>query len=230
MSRLVQLSTIRDRVITLCDLPAALDTTTSPTASQMLDLLQVSASMLSGMVREFPGASLHFAESSTLTTASGIASVSLPSSASDVLRVAWSRDATTEVLLQRATVEQMRPSPQGWDTAMVPTYRVVGNTLEFYPTPDGVYNISVYYSTGLYPSSTASYLWCMDGWDQWVAIHASTLVRARQQRACPELDMMLAQLGQGLRNQFKRDISPAQVRDVRCEPVGYEQLMDPRKW
>ena len=230
MSRLVQLSAIRDRVITLCDLPATLDSTTSPTASQMLDLLQVSSSMLSGMVREFPGAAFHFAESTSLTTTSGVSGVSLPSDTSEVLRVAWARDAQTEIVLARATVEQMSDRPAGWDAVVVPTYRVVGQTLEFYPTPSAALSVNVYYSTGLNPSSVDSYMWCMDGWDQWVAVHASTLVRSRQQRACPEFDAMLGMISQGIRRQFSRDLSPVQARDVRHSPIGYEQLADPRKW
>ena len=232
MSRLVQLSTLRDRVITLCDLPATLDTTTSPTAAQMLDLLQVSASMLGALVSEAPGSAFHFAESATLATVANVASVSLPTSAADILRVSWLRDSNSEELLSMASIEQMTDRPSyGWGYAMLPTYRVVGQTIEFYPTPGAAYSIKVYHSTGLYPSTISSYIWCMNGWDQWMAVQCSTLVRARQQRACPELNMMLAQLERSIRSGFKRDIFGIQTaRDVRSSPSGIDQLSDPSRW
>lgn len=228
MARLVQLSTLRDRVITLCDLPAVLDTTTSPTAAQILDLLQASCSMLSGIIREHPGASFHFADSDTLTTSAGIASVSLPTAASELLRVSWIRDSDSETMLVPATIEGMRDRPAGWDSATVPSYRVVGQTIELFPTPEAAHSIKVYYSTGLYPSAITSYVWCMDGWDQWIAVHTSTLVRARQQRACPELDMMLAQTGQSIRSQFRRDYGVSRVRDLRGSDVI--RTLDPWLW
>lgn len=231
MARLVQLSTLRDRVITLCDLPATLDTTTSPTAVQILDLLQTSASLLSGIVREIPGAAFQFAESSTIPTVANVAMVSLPTSASDLLRLSWLRDSETEVLLQRAGIEGMSDRQPGWDSVTMPSYRVIGQTVELYPTPTAVYSLKAYYATGLYPSTISSYVLCMDGWDQWIAVHTATLVRARQQRLCPELDMMLMQLERSIRASFQRDIyGPAVARDLRGSSMADVNLLDPSKW
>ena len=229
MSRFVQLSTMRDRAIAMCDLPPTLDTTTRPTAAQILDFLQVSATLLGGLVKESPAGAFVFAESRDLTTTSGAPAVSLPTETSEVLRVSWLKDANTEVMLTLATVDEMRDRPTGWEAA-APTYRVVGQTLELFPTPTGAYTLRVYYSSGIYPTSISSYVWCMDTWDQWIVTQTCIFVRAQQQRGAPEFEIALAALTQSIKNQLRRDRYGIKiVRDLRnADPQAW--MRDPRRW
>lgn len=229
MSRFVSLTTMQNRVINLCDLPTTLDSTTPVTSAAMLDLLQTSCTLLAGILATSNLANFHFAESDELSTVADTSSMSLPTEASDVLRVSWLKDSETEILLNPATIDQMQSRPTGWNSQR-PTYRIVGQTLEFFPTPEAAYTVKVYYSTGIYPTSLATNVWCQDGWDQWIVLQTCALVRARQQKACPEFEGPLGQLTGAILAKLNRDRSGIHVaRDMRNGTQDY-WITDPRKW
>jgi hypothetical protein len=214
MSQLVTVSTIQERVRALCKLPA-LTANTPITTVAMLDFLQAACRKLGALVKERSGEN-YLTSSGPLTTTAGISIVSLPPQCSDLLRLAWRRSEAEEIELTRANPDEMQAYPSAWGDGWAVQYRLVGNALEFFPTPDGAYNLRIYYSTGLYVTSTSDQFMCRDNWDQWIALYTCRLVRAAEQKACPEFDMMFAEVDSDVRAQLRRDhFGPRQARDVR---------------
>ncbi len=224
MSQTITVSDIQSRVCTLCDLPATLTTDTTVTAAQMLDFLKVSCEMLSGLVGE-RAAEMYFVTSGTLSTVAATATVALPSGFSDLLKLTWQKSESEEVALERAQPEDMRAWPLSWGDSECTrvTYALRGSNLALYPTPDAIYTLNIDYSTGLYPTSTASTFVAKDNWQLWVTYQACLLVRARQQKDASDFRVMLygpdmetGGLTASIRRQLKRDkVGVRRVRDVR---------------
>jgi hypothetical protein len=235
VSQTVALSTIQARVITLCDLPETLDTDTPVTSAQMLDFLKLACSLLGGIVKEY-AAEMYFTTSGQLSTVADTPTVALPSGFSQLQRLVWLRSDTEELELVPATVEHMAAHPRSWgasETVLI-AYRIVGQTIELYPTPDAVYTLKAHYSTGLYPADINASFVAQDGWDQWVTLYTCLLVRKRQQKDAS--DFMLALYGPdgrsgvegNVRKQLKRDRAGVRrVRDVRGGE--FSPVMRPRK-
>ena len=214
MSQLVSVSTIQERVRVLCKLPT-FSADTPITTVAMRDFLQAACRKLGALVKERSGEN-YLTSSGPLTTTAGISTVTLPPEASDLLRLAWRRSESEEIELTRANPDQMQAYPNAWGDGWAVQYRLINNAIEFFPTPDGAYNLRIYYSTGLYVVSTSDEFMCRDNWDQWIALYTCRLVRATEQKACPEFDVMFAEVDSDVRAQLRRDhFSPRQARDVR---------------
>lgn len=231
MSQNVALSTIQSRVCALCGLPSTLDTNTPVTAAVMLDFLKAACALLGGAVKKRVS-EFYFTESSTLTTVNGISVVSTPSNFSDLYSLTWQKSTSEEIPLERARTEDFRAYPNAWNDSECTKifYRIVGNAIEFFPTPDAAYTLNVYYSTGLYPTSTASTFYCRDGWDQWIALQTALMVRGRQQKDATDIRLMLfgpdgqSGLDKDLRDQLRRDKAGIRrVRDVRSSIMGTQR-------
>lgn len=218
----VLVSDIQERVRTLCDLPAY--TTTTPiTSAMILDYVTVSANLLGALVKE-ASSEMYFVSSSTLTTTAGVAFVSVPSGFADLLRLSWQKSSSQDIPLDVADVDAFDAYPQAWGNR-VPQYRLIGQTIQFYPTPDAAYTLNCYYSTGLRPTSASDSLVLRDGWDLWIGLQAAVFVRMRQQKEASDITAMLGKVESDLKRQLHRDrFGPRQVRDLR----GYAGRMLPR--
>ncbi len=223
---LVRISQIRDRVRALCDLPT-LTSQTSPTNATMLDLIQTSCSQFAGFVRSTADGSLHFVESVNLQTVSNFSRISLPTDCQSVTRLSWMKDGSNEVQLKLADIESMTNVPSmSWDSK-IPTYKILGQTIEFYPTPTAEYDIRLYYSGSLAPQTYDSYIWCMDGWDQYITLQTCIYVRMRQQKKADDFQASLAQVAAQITKQLRRDINFSTIRDVRSNAI-YDHISDRR--
>lgn len=214
MAQNIQVSTMQERARVMCGLPA-FSTETTVTTADILDFAKTACAMLGGIVKEY-GGEWHTAASTTLTTVPDVDVVSLPSALSELLSLTWQKSATEEIELVRATVDEMRAYPNAWGDGYPIRYRLVGQTLTLFPTPNDDYTLNVYYTTGLYPTTAADYVSCRDGWDQWIALQMAIMCRAVQQKACPEFDGQLEKVEASIRRQLRRDkYGPRQARDVR---------------
>lgn len=224
MSQTITVSTIQSRVCTLCGIEDTLTTDTPLTAAAMLDLLKTACSELAAIVGE-RASEMYFGATGTVTTVAGTATVALPSNFSDLVRITWQRSESEEIELHRATPETMRAWPHAWDNDECAAifYDLEASSIRFFPTPDDAYTVNLTYTTGLYPTSTASTFVGRDGWDQWIALYTSVLVRARQQRSAQDFmtllygpDLETGGLTARIRKQLKRDrVGIRRVRDRR---------------
>jgi hypothetical protein len=219
MSQIVAVSTLQERVRVLCGLPA-FSTTSAVRTSDILDFLQASCAMLGGIVKERAGEN-YLGASGTLMTQADVPWVSLPTQCSDVLRLSWQKSASEEIPLERATVDELQAYPNRWSGDQTPRYALVGNTIELFPTPDAAYTLRIYYTTGIYVTSTSDQFVCRDWWDQWIVMQACRFVRATQQKDGAEFIGMQAEAESKIRSQLKRDhFGVRRVRDLRGTPYG----------
>jgi hypothetical protein len=239
MSQLVTVSTLTERVRTLCDL-ASYTTNTGVTTAAILDLIKTSFSELAAIVKEYTTEQL-LTTSGTLTTTASVSTVSLPTNFSDLVRIAWQKDSTTEIDLEKANSDQFLATPQGgyssgWDGYGVIRYRLMGPaTIELFPTPDAAYTLRLYYTTGIYVTSTSDVVMMRDGWDQWVVFNTCGLVRMRQQKTAedPGPGSFFAQRDKkeaDIRRQLKRDkFGINRIKDVR-DPLSDPRLRAREPW
>jgi hypothetical protein len=209
----VPVSAIQERVRVLCDLPVY--TTDTPiTVDVILDFVKVATELLAAIVGE-ASAELYFATSAQLTTTPGIELVSVPAEFTSLLRVSWLKSAHEDIGLEVASVDHFEAYPNAWHN-VVPRYRLIGQTIQLFPTPDAAYTLNVYFSTGLSPTSAADLLVLRAGWDLWIGLQTAILVRARQQKDASDFSMLLGKVENDLRRQLKRDRwGIRRVRDMR---------------
>lgn len=161
--------------------------TTFWSSTVALNMLKYSARRLSGIIRRTN--SDYFTVNSTITTQAGVNVVSLPSDCTDVRQIAWMRSETDSVPLQLATVDDwLEPSEnvEAWSGA--PLYRVMGNTVMLFPTPNAAYDLSIYYDTGIFVDETTDLIATQPGWEEWMVL--DVCIRARQREEKDARDFM----------------------------------------
>lgn len=209
----VALTTIRERVRQMCDLPA-FDTESPVTAAAVLDFITSAAALLAALVKE-RAAELYFTTTADGTTQVGIPTVSLPQNLSELFRISWEKSASESLGLEIANVDEFIAYPNAWG-GQRPKYRIVGQAVEFFPTPDAAYTLKFYYSTGLYPTAIGDQLALRDGWDQWIVAQTAIFCRTRQGKDASEFERALAALTDTVKRGLRRDRAGVrQVRDVR---------------
>jgi hypothetical protein len=225
MSKLVTVSTLAERVRQLCDLPVY-DTETTVTSAAVLDFLQVSFCELAAIAKEYTTADM-LTSFGTLTTTATVSTVSMPTNFSDLVRISWLKDSTTEIDLEKANPNEFRAAPNGgyssgWDGYGTIRYRLMGPaTIELFPTPNAAFTLRLYYTTGIYVTATSDVVMMRDGWEQWVVLNACGLVRMRQQKTAddPGPGNFFAQRDKkemDIRRQLKRDkFGINRIRDER---------------
>lgn len=211
----VAVETIQERIRQLCDLPVfAADT--NPTSAAILDLIAASTVLLAGLVKERSD-ELYFVNSDTFSTQGGLPFVSLPTDSHDIIRVSWQKSASEDIDLDIADSSEFVAYPSAWG-GVRPKYRIIGQTIEFFPTPDAAYDVKIYYSTGLYVTSTEQSISVRDGWDQWIVYQTAILVRTRLKQDFSEFAMLLDALTERVQRQLRRDKHGIrQVRDLRSQ-------------
>lgn len=227
MSKFVTVSTLAERVRQLCDLG---DYTTDTTITQacILDFLQVSLTELAAIAKEYTTEQM-LTSSGTLTTTASVSTVSVPTNFSDLVRLSWMKDATTEIDMIKADSNQFQAAPygsssSGWGGYGEIRYRIMGPaTIELFPTPDAAYTLRLYYTTGIYVTATTDTVMMRDGWEQWVVFNTCGLVRMRQQKTAEDLGpgsffTQRDKKEMDIRRQLKRDkFGVNRIRDVRTD-------------
>lgn len=215
MGTAVLVSEIVQEAMVRLALPTTLSTTTFPKAAEALALVKYSARRLSGIIRRHDND--YFLTTGALVTVANTQTVALPANCSDLRQLSWMRSATDRVPLEMASVDYMDAASEAgeaWDAA--PRYRLQGDNILFFPKPNAVYNLSVYYDTGLYVSATSDSMSCQPGWDEWMVL--DVCVRVRQMEEISAADFIAE------RNKVEADIvrqaasrdrfSTHQVRDL----------------
>lgn len=210
----VLVSAIQERVRQICDLPTF--TTNSPiTSACILDFVKVAAELLAALVGEAASAELYFAAPTQLSTQAGVGFVSLPTGFTSLVRLSWQRTSLEDIALDVASADFFEDWPNGW-SSVVPRYRLIGETIQLFPTPTAVYTLNAYYSTGLSPTAASDQLVLRAGWDLWIALQTAMLVRVRQQKDASDFAVLLGKSEADIRRQLKRDrFGVRRVRDVR---------------
>lgn len=209
----VLVSAIQERVRVLCDLPVY--TADTPiTSAMILDFVKVATELLAAIVGE-ASAELYFASSTQVTTVPGTPLVPVPAGFVSLLRVSWQRSTSEDLPLEVASVDHFDAYPHAW-SSIVPQYRLIGQDLKLFPTPDAAYTLNVYFSTGLSPTAPTDLLVLRAGWDLWIGLQTAMLVRARQQKDASDFAMLLGKSEQDIRRQLRRDRwGIRRVRDLR---------------
>jgi hypothetical protein len=229
MSKTYAVSTLIERARVLCGLPAFTTDTTVTTAAA-LDFAQAACEMLGGIVGERSEEN-YLAAFDTLTTQAGVEIVSLPDACNDLLRLSWLRSASEEITLERAVIDEFVAYPHQWSGNIRPRYRIIDNAIDLFPTPDAVYTLRIYYTTGIYVTSTASTIVCRPFWDQWITMQLCKFFRPVQQKGSPDFDGMQAQAEMRIERQLRRDRAGIrQIRDLRGEESRdtMRRLLPPR--
>jgi len=213
--RTVVISDIQERVRQLCDLPAY--TTDTPiTTATILDFSKLACTLLAGIARE-QSAQMLLGGSTQLTTTAGVSQVSLPTEAEDLVRISWLKEPSQEIALEVADSDSMKAYPNAWGGVYPIRYRLIGQAVELFPTPDQVYTLNVYYQGGIYITASTDTVLMRDGWDQWIALQMCILVRARQQKDSSDFAAMLAMLDADVKKHMRKDrFAVRQIRDQRA--------------
>lgn len=210
-------SEIQERFRFRCALPA-FASDTNVTTADALTLVQESVRRLCGIMNDL-SQEAYFATSADLVTTAGVPVVSLPTNFDKLLAPpCWVRSGQAPLHLFQADLQTVGPTDplQSWLTQL-PTYRLVGNTLEFFPTPQSVETVNVRYSTGLFPTSAGDTVFMQLGWDEWVVLDCCKKVRERQEKDTQQFAIELLQVQQEIvRQAHRRDRAGyGQPRDVR---------------
>jgi len=210
----VLVSAIQERVRVLCDLPVY--TTDTPiTTAMILDLVKVATELLAAVVGEVGLSELYFASNTQLTTQPGVATVALPAAFTSLLRLSWQKSPTDDIPLETASVDAFEAGPHAW-RSIAPRYRLVGESIQLFPTPDAAHTLNIYFATGLSPTAATDQLVLRAGWDLWIGLQTAMLVRARQQKDPSDFAQLLSKAEGDIRHQLKRDRwGVRRVRDVR---------------
>jgi hypothetical protein len=180
MSVAFVVSDIQDRIKFRCDLPT-FTTETNVTIADALTLVKESARRLSGLIGHASDEAF-FVTTETVATVADLEYASLPAGLGLVTGVHWLRGTNDPVPLRQATQEDMVPGvTNGW-TRITPTYRIQGQTIEFWPTPQDVYSVRLRYSTGVDVISTSTTIYGQYGWDTWIVLDCCCTIRQRQDK------------------------------------------------
>jgi hypothetical protein len=216
MSFTVLVSELQERVRLDCGLPVYTANTNISTAL-ILDFVKRSAQKCYAIAQRAGADQHYFTTNSTLATVANVATVSLPTNAQDVVRVAMVDPSGREVKLDPASLDNWDPATQGTSTYLdyVPRYRVIGSTITLFPTPTAVRSLRVYYTIGFTVSATGDSLAMRPFWDEYIVNNCNVLVRNRQGQACPEFMQERDAAAGAISQTIKRDrAGPRQVRDV----------------
>jgi hypothetical protein len=216
MSFTVLVSELQEQVRLDCGLPVY-TTNTNISTALILDFVKRSARKCYAIAQRAGADQHYFTTQSSLSTVVGVATVALPSNAQDVVRVAMVDTQGREVMLEPAALDDWDPTAQGMSAYLdiVPRYRVIGDTIKLFPTPQTVRTLRVDYTIGFTVASTASSLAVRPFWDEYMVANCCVLVRNRQSQACPEFITERDAAAGAITQTIKRDrAGPRQIRDV----------------
>lgn len=216
----VNVNDLIDQIRTRCDIPYPA-TTTPITLAWVERELSSSAFRLSGLLCDWLGED-RFTTLANLVTAIGASNVPLPDDFRSLKRVDWVRTPTEVIPLERATVDDWDADPTvvSWQPGVMcgrgPIYRILANDLVFWPLPDQIYNLRVYYVSRIPDLTAGGYFSCGDGWDEWLVLDVCAKVRVRQKQDNSDMLQAKAEVQAGIQSCAPRDQwKTAQVRDTR---------------
>lgn len=202
---------LQERVRVRCGLPA-FTTNTNITTAMILNMVQESARDLSGLLNE---QDWYFVTSASLATLANVPFVSLPTNFAQLLRLTWLRDTNWRYDMPLANLEQIPGSPvMSWESCL-PSYRLIGDTLTFYPTPQSVFDLELVYSTGAFVTSAADTLFGQVGWDTWIVYNCCCIVKQRQDEDYQNFAMERANKLGEIKQQRRDHAGVKRPRDVR---------------
>jgi hypothetical protein len=160
----------------------AFTASTQITTTAALNLLKFSARRLSSKLRRAYGSD-YFTRTGTLTTQADLNSVSLPQDFTDLRQIAWVRDSGPSIPLEVASVDEfLTPGELSQAWAGAPKYRLQGNVVQFFPCPNAVYTLSLYYDTGIFVTAASDTMIIQPGWEEWLINDFCVKVRQSQNK------------------------------------------------
>lgn len=197
----------------------AFTTTTNVTTAQATGWLVQSARSLSALFRQKLGEDNDFIQQGTLTVQANVGLASLPSNCGEVHALLWVRSTSDYRLLDAADLDQFEDLQTGdirkWTDGPAPTYRLMGNTVTFFPPSSEEETVLIYYTTHLDLTGQTSFFARLDA-DLWLTLDVVCKLLNAQGRAdvaavyLQEKMMLEANLFSGAR---ERD--PYQVNTIR---------------
>lgn len=129
---------------------------------------------LCALVRDADFGDDYLLQTELVSLAAGVSSydfVNLQHPVMDIKKVAWLKEATFSVPLRRAGVDDWYRygiTAKSWSSS-TPTYRMVGNKIEFYPIPETGVQIILSYVGSLNTSTTTNWeVYMANGWRKWI--------------------------------------------------------------
>lgn len=183
MSRSITLSEIREEIRVRYDLPS-FSTTTFITTTAVNSLINQSLQAYYAILLECFGDN-YFAESTTITTDDDTALSSLPSRFTKLLSLHWLRGTNDVVKILPANATEIGLYSLGsvaW-TNYSPRYRLSGNAIEWFPTPNAAYSVRCDYMA--LPSNLSADTDFFDGgngWEEWVVLDVCRKIAGKEEK------------------------------------------------
>lgn len=212
-------SQVQERARLLAELPA-FTTNSQVDSATVLEWTKASLRQLAALVKT-NGGEQYLVSASTLTTTANVPSVAFaPGNVPypDLVRLTWQRDSQTEIPLERANVDEMDPYPAKWSQGAAGPirYRVMGQTIRLFPTPDAVYTLNLYSTGTISVTDVNSTVDFRDLWDDWVVNDLCVRIRVRQQKDASEFLSERSRLEGMIVGTLRRDkYRGQQARDMR---------------
>jgi hypothetical protein len=175
------------------------------------------------LVQKFPD-DRDLAQVLTGTTTANVRTMAIPTGSSGqqpegILAVIWHRGASDYVLLESAELEDLAYREDvGWDQ-VVPSYSLLGTSIEFSPAPKTVETVSVYaYYETVSDTIGAGNIYGRTDHDRWITLDvARRVMRARRMDDSALLrDQQLLERDMFARARSRDRSRHKTVRDVRC--------------
>jgi hypothetical protein len=158
-------------------------TTTRITQARALAQIQQSARSLAALTRQKLGRDYDLIATATLATQAGLNLVSVPANFGELVKICWLKSATEAPQLQQAMASDYEPmgfNPRAWDEPYsgvpggygvgLPRYDLEGATLTFYPCPNQIYSLAIWYTLHYPVVTLADTIQGRLDWDKWIAL------------------------------------------------------------
>lgn len=214
--------------------------TTRITLARVLAQIQQSARGLAALQRQKLGRDYDLLATATVATQAGLNLVSTPANFGELVKICWVKDATHAPQLEQALASDYEPmgfNPRAWDQPSsgvpygygcgLPKYDLEGSTIVFYPCPNQVYSLAIWYTLHYAVASLADTIIGRLDWDTYIILDVCQMLCSDLKR---DPTVFLAEKGQLEANLFaakrKRDLNAVHtIRDV-----SYDGHVGTRDW
>lgn len=191
---------------------------TRVTSTQATYWLAQSVRALSALLRQNHADDREFLQTMSLSTVPGFNLVSLPVDCGELHAVLWARGVNDYVLVRSAQQDDLiSRTDQGWDQRL-PVYRLEGEMLAFYPAPNAVATLQVYYTVHV-PTPLGTTVQARLDFDRWVTLDVAAKVQTAKSKDPSGFLRDKAMLEQDLLSRARaKDVARVNtIRDTRGE-------------
>lgn len=194
----------------------AFGASTRVTLTQANYWLAQSVRALSALLRQHQVEDRELLQVTTLATVANVKTVALPADCGEVHALMWARGANDYVLLSSTGQQDLEErSNQGW-SQFEPTWRLEAEALAFYPPPDKVESLELFFTKHVATPLGSTIQMRLDC-DRWLTLDVCVKVATSKKQPTGEFQQQKALLENDfLSRQRERDVGRTEtIRDVR---------------